>query len=139
MCECGCASFVPDFQFPAPRGEVYYLSIRPPCPECDTPVGILIERCRIDDVSHEHFRNVPTLPFIPFATWAECAVPMVAPRPLRQQLAGEMTDTEDLVDRDVAVALADAMRRTRARWDEVREDVPKPPRPKRAGKKAGRR
>lgn len=121
MCECGCASFTADFQLPAPEGKVYLLNLRPPCPECDTPVGVIIERVDPKSEPHRDFmEHVPPLPFVKVnADWVECAIPLIAPRPLREQLVGEVTATEDLDNRDVANALADAMLRTRKRWDEV--------------------
>ena len=91
----------------------------PPCAECDTPVGIIVELVDPRKEPHDVIaKDVPTLPFQKMFSWKECAIPLVAPMPLREQLMGECTSTEGLDDRDVANALADAMRRTRNRWDE---------------------
>jgi hypothetical protein len=123
MCECGCAMFDPDFQFPAPDGETFLLSIRPPCPECETPAGLILERVGAVQMRERLYSATrpPSAPFVAYASGQELALPIVAPRPLREQIAGEAGLDDSVIDADIATALGDAMRRTRQAWEATRQ------------------
>jgi len=128
MCECGCASFVPDYRMPGPDGTTYFLSLRPPCTECHTPVGLIVERLTPAQVASlpGYSDLVPKLPMAPNITdWPEVAISLVEPAAMRKALK-ELTDEQDALDlqnigdRDVAQALGDAFRATRDEWKKRR-------------------
>jgi hypothetical protein len=126
MCECACGP-TPRFKFPGPHGSAYVLQIGAPCPECSTPLGLVITKIKADEMDDplaEAMLRVPAAKFRRFGVGRELAIPLLDPAKLAEPLAehftseivDEMNDT--IGEREWSEAVAEAMRLTGAEDDE---------------------
>ncbi len=115
MCECGCASAPPDFQFKGPDGLLYTLQIHRPCRHCETPLGVIIARHNPEEVEEW---GLDQLPELPWGEYEEAAFPLVYPKKLLKELDKKLENSLKYVDRlegalegrDVIEALAESQK-----------------------------
>lgn len=119
MCECGCTSNDERYEFPAPKGDRYILTLSGCCTDCDAPAGITIER--IDSKAYWRYREMEMLNGeLPFSQWPDSkGVAIVTgmrsdefTKALLSHLVGISSDDmgeDGLIDEDGADVILDEM------------------------------